>query len=123
MRFNNDLLITALLLGGAAAFAADNGSPSSVPEIAYDSVPDFLKLPPDLHMGEPSGVAVNSKKHIFVFNRGNSSGPAYGATAAQVPTANTFARLDTTSTRGLLPTPCVSIRTTICGRSTRARTW
>ena len=84
MRFNNDLLITALLLGGAAAFAADNGSPSSVPEIAYDSVPDFLKLPPDLHMGEPSGVAVNSKKHIFVFNRGNSSGPAYGATAAQV---------------------------------------
>ena len=84
MRFNNDLLITALLLGGAAAFAADTGSPSSVPEIAYDSVPDFLKLPPDLHMGEPSGVAVNSKKHIFVFNRGNSSGPAYGATAAQV---------------------------------------
>ena len=84
MRLNNDLLITALLLGGAAAFASDTGSPSGVPEIAYDSVPDFLKLPPDLHMGEPSGVAVNSKKHIFVFNRGNSSGPAYGATAAQV---------------------------------------
>src|SRR5215472_10425725 len=84
MRFNNDLLVAALLLGGAAAFAADTGSPSGVPEIAYDSVPDFLKLPPDLHMGEPSGVAVNSKKHIFVFNRGNSSGPAYGATASQV---------------------------------------
>ena len=84
MRFNDDLLIAALLLGGAAAFAADTGSPSGVPEIAYDSVSDFLKLPPDLHMGEPSGVAVNSKKHIFVFNRGNSSGPAYGATAAQV---------------------------------------
>src|SRR5262252_9221217 len=84
MRFNNDLLITALLLGGAAAFAADTGSPSGVPEIAYDSVPDFLKLPPDLHLGEPSGVAVNSKKHIFVFNRGNSTGPAYAATASQV---------------------------------------
>lgn len=84
MRFHNDRLIAALLFAGAVGFAADAGSASGVPEIAYDSVPDFLKLPPDLHMGEPSGVAVNSKKHIFVFNRGNSSGPAYGATAAQV---------------------------------------
>jgi DNA-binding beta-propeller fold protein YncE len=27
---------------------------------------------------------VNSKKHVFVFSRGNSTGPAYGATAAQI---------------------------------------
>ena len=84
MRFHNDRLIAVLLFASAVAFAADAGSASGVPAIAYDSVPDFLKLPPDLHLGEPSGVAVNSKKHIFVFNRGNSSGPAYGATAAQV---------------------------------------
>jgi hypothetical protein len=55
-----------------------------VPEIPYDSVPNFLKLPPDLYLGEVSGVAVNSKKHIFVFSRGNTTGPAYGATAAQL---------------------------------------
>ncbi|MBV8844377.1 MAG: 6-bladed beta-propeller [Bryobacterales bacterium] len=84
MRFHNDRLIAAVLFAGMGAFAADTGSSSGAPEIAYDSVPDFLKLPADLHMGEPSGVAVNSKKHIFVFNRGNSTGPAYGATAAQV---------------------------------------
>ena len=53
-------------------------------EIPFDSVPNFLKLPADLYLGEASGVAVNSKKHIFVFNRGNSTGPAYGATAAQI---------------------------------------
>ena len=29
-------------------------------------------------------MAVNSKKHIFVFSRGNTTGPAYGATAAQI---------------------------------------
>jgi hypothetical protein len=58
--------------------------PATAPEIAFDSVHDFLKLPPDMYLGEPSGVAVNSKKHIFVFNRGNSTGPAYGATAAQL---------------------------------------
>src|SRR3979409_1935526 len=54
------------------------------PEIRFQSVPDFLKLPPDLHLGEATGVAVNSKGHIFVFTRGNSIGPAYGAAAAQL---------------------------------------
>ena len=65
-----------------AAFAADLGGPVS--EIKFDSVPDFFKFPTDLHLGEASGVAVNSKKHIFVFSRGNTTGPAYGATAAQI---------------------------------------
>jgi DNA-binding beta-propeller fold protein YncE len=53
-------------------------------EINYESIPGFLKLPPDLYLGEVAGIAVNSKKHIFVFSRGNTSGPAYGATAAQL---------------------------------------
>src|SRR5216684_5544899 len=53
-------------------------------EIRYRSVPNFLKLPPDLHLGEATGVAVNSKGHIFVFSRSNSTGPAYGASAAQL---------------------------------------
>jgi DNA-binding beta-propeller fold protein YncE len=57
---------------------------AQIPEIPYDSVPNLLKLPPDLYLGEVSGVAVNSKKHIFVFSRGNTTGPAYGATAAQL---------------------------------------
>ena len=54
------------------------------PEIRFQSVPDFLKPPPDLHLGEVAGVAVNSKGHIFVFTRGNTAGPAYGASAAQL---------------------------------------
>ncbi len=57
---------------------------ASVPEIPYRSVPDFLKLPPNLYLGEVSGVAVNSKGHVFVFSRGNTTGPAYGAAAAQL---------------------------------------
>ncbi len=54
------------------------------PEIRYQADPNFLKLPPDTHLGEAVGVAVNSKGHIFVFSRGNSTGPAYGASAAQL---------------------------------------
>ena len=57
---------------------------ASVPEIRYRPVPDFLKLPADLHLGEAVGVAVNSKGHVFVFSRGNTTGPAYGAAAAQL---------------------------------------
>lgn len=56
----------------------------TVPEIRYDSVPNFLKLPPDLYLGETAGVAVNSKGRVFVFSRGNTNGPAYGAAAAQL---------------------------------------
>ena len=55
-----------------------------VPEIGYQSVPDFLKLPSDIYLGEVAGVAVNSKGHVFVFSRGNTTGPAYGASAAQL---------------------------------------
>ncbi len=62
----------------AAAFA------QSVPEIAFDSTPDFFKLPEGVYFGEVSGIAVNSKKHVFVLSRGNTSGPAYGAAAAQL---------------------------------------
>src|SRR6266481_6129585 len=54
------------------------------PELRFHSVPDFLKLPPDIHLGEVAGVAVNSKGHIFVFSRGNTTGPAYAAAAAQL---------------------------------------
>jgi streptogramin lyase len=55
-----------------------------VPVIAFDSVPNVLKLPKDLHLGEVTGVAVNSKGHIFVLSRGNTTGPAYAAAAAQL---------------------------------------
>ena len=74
-------LIAAALL----AFAASASAQENVPEIAFTSVPDFLKLPKDLHMGEASAVALNSKGHIFVFSRGGTAmGPAYAETAAQL---------------------------------------
>jgi DNA-binding beta-propeller fold protein YncE len=75
-------LFLALACLSVGARAADLGGP--VPELKFDSSSDFLKFPPDLHLGEASGVAMNSKRHLFVFNRGNSTGPAYGATAAQI---------------------------------------
>jgi len=60
------------------------GQQSPVPKIPFRSVPDFLKLPTDLYLGEVSGVGVNSKGHVFVFSRSGTTGPAYPATAAQL---------------------------------------
>jgi len=77
------IIASAFAVACFTAAAADIAG-GQASEIPFDSVPNFLKLPDSLHLGEPSGVAVNSKKHIFVFNRGNSTGPAYGATAAQI---------------------------------------
>jgi DNA-binding beta-propeller fold protein YncE len=37
-----------------------------------------------MHFGETSGVAVNSRGNIYVFNRGNTVGPAFGAAASQL---------------------------------------
>src|SRR5580693_301909 len=55
-----------------------------VPEIKFHAQTDFLKLPPDVYFGEAAGVAVNSSGHVFVFSRGGTTGPAYGAAAAQL---------------------------------------
>ncbi len=41
----------------------------NVPEIHFQSVPNFLKLPQNLYLGEGIGVATNSKGHIFVYTR------------------------------------------------------
>lgn len=102
------------------------GAQQAAPEIPFESVADPLKLPPDMNFGEATGVAVNSKGHVFVFSRGNTSGPAYAASAAQLlefdRNGNSSARSARIYTLGRLPIRCASTRTTISGRSTRART-
>ena len=37
-----------------------------------------------MYFGEVSGVSVNSKGHVFVLSRGNTTGPAYAAAATQL---------------------------------------
>ena len=73
-------LFALFALLATLSFAQQN-----VPDIPFDSVPDFLKLPPGTNFGEVPGVAVNSRGHVFVFTRSNSAGgPAYAPAAAQL---------------------------------------
>jgi len=53
-------------------------------EIPFDSVPNFLKMPPDLYLGENAGVAVNSRGHIFVYTRSGAPGHIVAPQAAQL---------------------------------------
>jgi hypothetical protein len=81
------------LLGLSVALTASVAVPAltpavaqeAVPQIPFESVPNFLKLPADINLGEAAGVAVNSKGHVFVYSRsGSSLGPAYGNAASQL---------------------------------------
>src|SRR5947209_15421031 len=78
-------ILIMLFAAVAMPLAAPCFAQQSVPEIPFDSVAEFLKLPAGMNFGEVPGVAVNSKGHVFVFTRSNSAnGPAYGAAAAQL---------------------------------------
>ena len=72
------VLLAAVMLGLTMTPALAQ----TVPELPFESVPNPLKLPNDIHFGEIAGVAVNSSGHVFVFSRGNSVGPSYMATAS-----------------------------------------
>jgi hypothetical protein len=70
------VVIALLALAAPAALAQQ--------AISFQSVPDPLKLPANMYFGELTGVAVNSKGHVFALSRGNTSGPAYAAAATQL---------------------------------------
>src|SRR5882757_1496799 len=71
-------LAAAASLALSASLAAQ-----TVPEIAFDTNADLLKLPENTHFGEVAGVATNSKGHIFVYTRS-------GASHATLGTSRTF---------------------------------
>lgn len=58
----------------------------NAPVIPFDVVPNFLKYPPTMNLGEILGVAVNSKGQIIVLNHPGSAttGPLYGNATTQL---------------------------------------
>jgi len=59
----------ALLLTAVSAAAQQKATITGVAEIPFTSVPNFLKLPPGESLGESVAVATDSKGHIFVYHR------------------------------------------------------
>ena len=46
-------------------------TPQTVPALPCTSVADYSNLPDGMNFGDVTGVAVNSKGHVFVFSRSN----------------------------------------------------
>jgi hypothetical protein len=74
------------------------------PEIPFRVVDDYLKIPSDMIMAEAVGVAINSKGHIFILNRG-------------------LARSAKALRYSACPTAYDSILRTTCGSSIRPTIW
>jgi len=63
----------AAMLVTAPGFAQTKAKAQNVPDIPYEWAPNFLKLPPNLYLGEGIGVASNSKGHVFVYTRSQAT--------------------------------------------------
>ena len=55
------LVLVFILPCGGLLNAQSKAKAQNVPEIPYDSVPNFLKLPDKIYLGEGIGVATNSE--------------------------------------------------------------
>ena len=53
----------------ACALLAGVLAQAPVPQIAFDGNVDFLRLAPGMNFGEVAGIALNSRGHIFVYDR------------------------------------------------------
>jgi hypothetical protein len=58
-----------MCLAAVPCFAQSKAKATNVPEIPYDSVANFFKMPPNIYFGEGIGIATNSKGHVFVYTR------------------------------------------------------
>ena len=98
-----------------------------VPEIPFDASVDFLKLPAGMNLGEVAGVAIDARRHLYVFSRTGLT--QHGArrelrrsSSSSGPTARSSARSARISTVSRSRTRCASTTTATSGRRTKART-
>jgi hypothetical protein len=61
--------MAAASLAASIAIAQQSIVSKPVPELGYKVSADFFQFPPIWIEGEAAGVAVNSKGHIFLFQR------------------------------------------------------
>jgi len=74
IRWSSSVLASALVLSWAGPLhARPQATAQNVPTIPHESVPDFLKFPDDVFLGEAMGVATNSQGHVFVYTRASDT--------------------------------------------------
>ena len=77
------LRCAAVALGGFVPLSLADAQ-QAVPEIRFDASADFLKLPPNMYLGEVAGVALDARKHLYVFSRTGTRSTLHGEAASQL---------------------------------------
>ena len=72
--------VACLAIAGVASLA----SAQEAREISFTASIDVLKMPANMFLGEVAGVAMNSKRHLFVFSRTGERSTLHGAAASQL---------------------------------------
>lgn len=75
-------ILALVALSAAPPFAASAQQP--VPEIRFDATADYLKLPPGMYFGEVAGVAIDARRHLYVFSRTGTRSTVHGESSAQL---------------------------------------
>src|SRR4051812_34229472 len=66
-------LAGAVSTGIVPLSAQSRATATNVPEIPYESVPNFFKNPPGIYTGENMGIATNSNGNIYIYHRANET--------------------------------------------------
>ena len=97
------IALLAMFFTATSVFAQEA---SKVPDISFRLVNDFFQIPSDMVMAEAVGVALNSKGHIFILNRGNHpilefnpDGSFIGSFGEGSPVFSTPAEISSSSSR------------------------
>ena len=116
---NGSLVLVALCLASPVlAQTGQTAKATNVPEIPFESVPNFLQMPPDVYLGETMGVARNSKGNLWVVSPQRRHAPV------RVRPAGKFVREWGVGIYGFEFAHKVRVdRTTTSGPLTRGRTW
>jgi hypothetical protein len=90
--------LVALLAGLGGALSAQQGAQLTFAEIPFDSVPNFLKLPANIHLGEVAGVATNSKGLVYVYTRTGTTTATLGGSRVLVHSGSRLFQFDPNGT-------------------------
>ena len=84
MHYSRVAALIALIALPALMFPTAGAAQATVRDIQFDANINPLALPDGMNFGEVVGVAMNSKRHVFVFTRTGVRSTVHGASASQL---------------------------------------
>lgn len=89
------LILSVILVTAAAYIFQDKKTgQGSDPSMQYEQVKDWPLLPDSIHLGNPTGIGMDSEQHLFIFHRAGRKWPLIGSMPKSFIKENTILMLD-----------------------------